>query len=115
MSLVVNTVASKRCPLCCVVATSVALLLRHLRLVHSSDPNFDVICGLGGCKTASKSFPALYFHVYRTHPYIIRKRSAPVEATQEVISESSDAQEQDTTSIELSHLEHDDLLGAYTN
>ena len=100
MSLVVKTVASKCCPLCCVVAVSVGLLLSHLRLVHSHDPNFNVICGLGSCKIASKSFPALYFHIYRKHPYIIRKRSAPVEATPEVISEPSDVelfQEQATT------------------
>ena len=113
MSLIVKTVASKRCPLCCVVAVSVGLLLSHLRLVHSSDPNFNVICGLGGCKTASRSFPALYFHIYRNHPYIIRKRSALVEATPEVISEPSDAELcQQANTYDL---ESDDLLGAYTS
>ena len=75
MSLAVKTVASKRCPLCCVVAVSVTLLLSHLRCAHSCDPNFNVICGLGGCITTSRSFSALYFHIYRKHPYIIRKRS----------------------------------------
>jgi hypothetical protein len=42
--------------------------------VHSNDANFSVVCGLGGCATTSKSFPALYSHIYRRHPDVIKKR-----------------------------------------
>lgn len=42
--------------------------------MHSSDANFSVTCGLHGCATTSKSFSALYTHIYRRHPHIIKKR-----------------------------------------
>ena len=62
------------CPLCTFEACSFAVILSHLRLVHSNDVNFSVICGLGGCATTSKSFSALYSHIYRHHSEVIKKR-----------------------------------------
>ena len=57
--------------------TSIAILLSHLRLVHSSDPRFLVCCGINSCTVTSKSFSSLYTHVYRHHPSPgIRRRSA---------------------------------------
>ena len=57
----------KKCPICIFEALDIRLILSHLRLVHSSDPNFSVVCGIGGCCTTSKSFSALYQHIYKKH------------------------------------------------
>ena len=62
-----KTLALKNCPLCAFEAPEIPLVLSHLRVVHSNDPHFAVTCGLDGCVTTSKSFAALYSHIYR-HP-----------------------------------------------
>ena len=69
-----RSLAMKACPLCNFEAPSVKNVMSHLRTVHSSDPNFSVACGLNGCGVTSRSFPALYSHIYRKHPDIIQKR-----------------------------------------
>ena len=67
----------KRCPMCSFECPSIAILLSHLRLVHSSDPRFLVCCGINSCTVTSRSFSSLYTHVYRRHPGAgIRRRSA---------------------------------------
>ena len=53
-------------------------MLSHLHAVHTSGPNFKVACGIGGCATTSRSFSALYSHMYRHHSEIIRKRKEPL-------------------------------------
>ena len=68
-----KTLALKQCPLCAFEARSIPLVLSHLRVVHSSDPHFIVTCGLSGCATTSKSFIALYSHIYRHHPGVINR------------------------------------------
>ena len=56
------------CPVCATFeAPSLPFLLSHLRLVHSHDPRFSVTCGLDGCTYTSRSFSALYSHIYRKH------------------------------------------------
>ena len=57
------------CPMsmCVFAAPSISLILSHLRLVHSSDPNFCVTCGIGGCCTTARSFSALYQHIRKKH------------------------------------------------
>lgn len=67
-------VALKICPLCSFKTLSVPDILSHLRGVHSHDPNFVITCGLNGCATTSRSFSALYSHIYRKHPEFINKR-----------------------------------------
>ena len=70
------------CPMCPFVAPSVALLLSHLRLLHSNDPRFLVRCGIEpGCTYTARTFSALYSHVYRKHRQtgVIRSRSSTVE------------------------------------
>lgn len=69
-----NGAGSKKCPMCTFKATSLSLVISHIRTVHSSDPNFRVPCGLDGCATTSKSFPAFYSHIYRHHTDVIKKR-----------------------------------------
>lgn len=62
--------------MCTFEAPSIAIVISHIRMVHSSDPNFRVPCGIGGCSTTSTSFSALYFHVYHHHQDVIKKRNS---------------------------------------
>ena len=62
-----SQLSSVKCPLCNFYALSIQLVLSHLRLVHSSDPNFNVMCGISGCYKTSESFSALYQHIYKKH------------------------------------------------
>lgn len=56
-----------QCPLCVFIAATLSLILSHLRLVHASEPEFNVTCGIAGCVSTFRSFRALYQHVYRKH------------------------------------------------
>lgn len=69
---------SRKCPLCNFQSPTIPLLLSHLRIVHASDPRFHVTCGINGCTVSSKSFSALYSHIYRHHPDegVVRKSSS---------------------------------------
>lgn len=78
MAATEKVLAHKLCPLCTFEALSVKTVMSHLRAVHSNDPHFAVTCGLNGCGTTSRSFPALYTHVYRYHSDIIEKRKEPL-------------------------------------
>lgn len=42
-------------------------VLSHLRIVHSSDPRFSVVCGVDGCSSTFHTFSAFYSHIYRRH------------------------------------------------
>ena len=57
----------KKCPMCSFEAATVRIVLSHLRIVHSSDPRFNVTCGVDGCSRTFRTFPALYSHIYRQH------------------------------------------------
>lgn len=59
--------AEKNCPLCSFQAPSMRVVLSHLRLVHSSDPRFNVMCGIDGCSSTFRTFSAFYSHIYRRH------------------------------------------------
>lgn len=56
-----------RCPMCSFEASTARLILCHLRVVHSNDPNFSALCGIEGCARSFRSFPAFYSHIYRSH------------------------------------------------
>ena len=75
--------ARYKCPLCVFHALTIQLVLSHLRLVHSNDPNFSVVCGIGGCSTTSRTFSALYQHIYKKHKEvgIIKNRGNGTAAT----------------------------------
>ena len=60
--------------MCTFEAPSVKVILGHIRAVHSHEPNFLVTCGIGGCQTTSRSFAALYSHIYRRHSDVVSKR-----------------------------------------
>ncbi len=55
------------CTLCSYFAPSLKLYISHLRIVHSRDPLFQVICGIEGCKNKFRAFTAFNTHVYRHH------------------------------------------------
>ena len=65
------------CPYCSFVFTNVRDWMSHLRGAHSSEPNFNVTCGVSGCAHTATTFSALYSHVYRWHSEVIRSRSRP--------------------------------------
>ena len=93
---------SIKCQLCAFEAPAISLVLSHLRTVHSSDPNFNVICGIGGCCTTFKTFNSLYQHIYRKHnvPGVVQPRkqkgSLPVSSGSEIPA----------TSVTDQHMDH---------
>ena len=56
-----------RCALCGYQVLKLLQLVSHLRLVHSGDPNFELVCGIGGCQQEFRTFSAFSSHVYRSH------------------------------------------------
>ena len=63
-----------KCLLCSYTADTIQSILSHVRTFHANDANFCVLCGIDGCATTSRSFSALYSHVYRHHYELIKKR-----------------------------------------
>lgn len=55
------------CPLCQSLSPTLKLYISHLRLVHQTDPKFNITCGIGGCTKTFVTFPAYNSHVYRCH------------------------------------------------
>ena len=55
------------CPLCSYPTTTLKLYVSHLRVIHSKDPSFAVICGVGGCREVFRTFSAFNSHIYRRH------------------------------------------------
>lgn len=100
MELAPRSIARKQCPLCSFEAPSVPVILSHLRSVHSSDPHFNVTCGLGGCATTSKSFLALYSHIYRYHKDYIRKRKHHTDSALPVFQDGEDSENFSCESLE---------------
>lgn len=57
-----------RCVICCLfVALSLRALLSHINTVHSSSPDFHVICGIDGCDQEYRVYNSFYYHVKRRH------------------------------------------------
>ena len=66
------------CSLCDFTVPTKPMLLSHIRLIHSNDPQFVVTCGIDGCVYTAKRFSTYYSHIYRKYPnsgYISRKTS----------------------------------------
>lgn len=62
-----SKISGKKCSMCSFEAPTVKLVLSHLRSVHSSDPRFNVMCGIGGCARTYRTFSGLHSHIYRSH------------------------------------------------
>ena len=59
------------CPLCGSPSFTFKLYVSHLRLVHSKDPAFNIMCGVDGCREIFGAFSAFNSHVYRHHRPVI--------------------------------------------
>ena len=66
------------CPLCDFNSRTLPEWFSHLRLVHSSEPNFLVTCGIDGCMKTYSKFASLNSHVYRYHKGRVRGCSLPL-------------------------------------
>jgi hypothetical protein len=62
-----SKISDKKCPMCSFNASTVKLVLSHLRSVHSSDPRFHVMCGIDGCASTYRKYSGLHSHLYRCH------------------------------------------------
>ena len=62
-----SNISGKNCSMCSFEAPTVRLVLSHLRSVHSSDPRFNVMCGIDGCARTYRTFSGLHSHIYRCH------------------------------------------------
>ena len=62
-----SRISEKKCPTCSFNASTVKLVLSHLRSVHSSDPRFHVMCGIDGCARTYRKYSGLHSHLYRCH------------------------------------------------
>lgn len=102
---------SKKCPLCNFHSPNIPLLLSHLRSVHSSDPHFVVTCGLDGCTVSSRSFSALYSHVYRQHPNIGVVKKRQTSFTPYALQQTNGSEHQDIFDHPFSDSLSDDLTG----
>ena len=56
-----------QCSLCQYFSPSLALHVSHLRLVHSRDPSFYLMCGIDSCLEEFRTFSSFNSHVYRCH------------------------------------------------
>ena len=68
------------CP-CCIEsefrAPSEVLLLTHIRLVHSCDPNFSIQCSLDGCSRTFKNFRTFQNHRLLKHRHAVSEPAGP--------------------------------------
>ena len=69
VSCIVLLMASNvlQCPICSSTSLTLKLYVSHLRIVHSNDPAFNVMCGVGGCREVFRAFSAFNSHIYRHH------------------------------------------------
>ena len=58
---------STSCRLCHAQCPTPKLYVSHLRVVHSKDPSFNVLCDIGGCREVFRTFSAFNSHIYRHH------------------------------------------------
>ncbi len=91
-----TSVQQQQCPMCSFECPSIAILLSHLRLVHSNDPRFLVCCGINSCTVTSRSFSSLYTHIYRHHPGAGIKRRSASSLSMEVPTVSESESHEDT-------------------
>ena len=55
------------CPLCCVSSPTLKLYVSHLRVTHSKEKSFSVLCGVNDCREVFRTFSAFNSHIYRHH------------------------------------------------
>ena len=67
MSSIMASTSPYVCPLCTSPSSTLKLYVSHLRVMHSKDPSFNILCGIGDCWEVFRTFSAFNSHVYRHH------------------------------------------------
>lgn len=62
-----SSTGTVKCQLCSCLSPNLTLYVSHLRLVHSKDQSFRVVCGIGTCMEVFTAFAAYSSHIYRHH------------------------------------------------
>ena len=62
-----NTPGLYSCPLCSSPSLTLKLYASHLRVLHSKDPLFSILCGVRGCLEVFRTFSAFNSPIYRHH------------------------------------------------
>ena len=57
----------KRCQLCDFATSSLPFYLKHLTIIHSSEPGFSIQCRLNGCTRTYNNIRTYKNHVYDRH------------------------------------------------
>lgn len=104
------------CQLCGYYSPSLTLHVSHLRLVHSDDPTFNIMCSIGGCMEAYRRFSAYSSHVYRHHRVALGLET--LHDKEDIIPSTTASVEKDTpssstsTSVDATFLSHgEDAIG----
>ena len=61
-------------------------VVRHIGSVHSHDLDFNIICGLDGCKRSYKKFGSYKVHLYRHHYDKLLPTKTPENVQEEVVT-----------------------------
>lgn len=97
------------CPLCPVERTVQLNLdlknyLKHIKLFHSHQPSFSIMCGLGGCLRTFNNFQVFRNHISAYHssdPMLLDEQSTHIQSDGNIDDESVGGVEE-TSSIETS-------------
>ena len=100
-----SNVLQWQCPICSCTSRTLKLHVSHLRLVHSKDTAFSMMCGVDGCREVFRAFSAFNSHIYRHHRQAIGVSSNEDESTtqEEFCNESGSVlnSHEDTGEIEV--------------
>ena len=93
--------ANPVCPLCVTPPFStVAKILRHIRVTHADADSFNIQCTLQGCCRTFRSFLTYRTHIYRHHRHSLTQGPCQGEPTME--------EEEDESITDLSLLDSED-------
>lgn len=62
-----SKMATYKCPLCLVSSPTLRLHVSHLRITHTKEDSFRVLCGVNDCREVFHTFSAFNSHIYRHH------------------------------------------------
>ena len=88
-----------QCRICGLVLLSLKLYVSHLRLVHAKDLNFNIMCGVSGCREVFRAFSAFNSHIYRHHREAIGIGSATEQELERSTSPLHSASEYEAESV----------------
>lgn len=88
-----------QCQICGLVLLSLKLYVSHLRLVHAKDLNFNIMCGVSGCREVFRAFSAFNSHIYRHHREAIGIGSTTEQELESLTSPLHSASEYEAESV----------------